>query len=94
MPGVQSAAHGPPVGSLKDAACGRSVVHSVAMSPETLRRILDPEPGTALARAKAYGIDLTQLAEAMQLTPQERFERAATAVRSANDIRRATIRAR
>jgi hypothetical protein len=43
------------------------------MTPETLRRILDPEPGTALWRAKEYGIDLTLLAENVQQSIGERM---------------------
>jgi hypothetical protein len=45
------------------------------MSPGTLRRILDPEPGTALWRAKEYGIDLTLLAENVQQSTTERVRR-------------------
>ncbi|MBV8298169.1 MAG: hypothetical protein JO083_01220 [Candidatus Eremiobacteraeota bacterium] len=65
------------------------------MSPETLRRILTPEPGTALWRAKEYGIDLTQILEAIQMTPEERVERALSTVRSMVELREnVRIRAR
>jgi hypothetical protein len=38
-------------------------------------KILNPEPGSALARARDYGIDLTLLLENLLLTPQERLEK-------------------
>ena len=53
------------------------------MTPETLRRILDPEPGTALWRAKEYGIDLTLLAENIQQTAAERVQRVTRSLRMA-----------
>jgi hypothetical protein len=40
------------------------------------RRILNPEPGSALARAREYGIDLTLIARNISLTPEERLKNA------------------
>jgi hypothetical protein len=42
-------------------------------------RILHPPPGSALARARDYGIDLTLIAENIQLTPQQLLDKAARA---------------
>ena len=53
------------------------------MTPETLRRIVDPEPGTALWRAKEYGIDLTLLAENLQQTTAERVQRVTRSLQTA-----------
>jgi hypothetical protein len=52
-------------------------------------RILNPLPGTALWRAKEFGIDLTLLAQAIQMTPAQRFERAVRTVRTATELRSA-----
>ena len=57
------------------------------MTPETLRRILDPDPGTALARAKEYGIDLTLLVENARKSPEERFDRGQNAARFVEEFR-------
>jgi hypothetical protein len=53
------------------------------MTPETLRRILDPEPGTPLWRAKEYGIDLTLLAENLQQSTAERVRRVTRSLQTA-----------
>ncbi len=42
-------------------------------------RILNPAPGTALARARDFGIDLSLLLEGITSTPERRLERAAQA---------------
>jgi hypothetical protein len=49
------------------------------LSAEARRRILNPEPGTALARARDFGFDLTLILSAVERTPEERLERAARA---------------
>jgi len=58
------------------------------MTPEqeklALELICNPPPGSALATAKEYGIDLTLLHENFKLTPTERarkFEQGARAMR-------------
>ncbi len=45
------------------------------MTEATRRRILDPAPGSALARARDYGIDLTLVLEAVRRTPDEQLAR-------------------
>lgn len=38
-------------------------------------KLLDPKPGSKIAAARDYGIDLTQLAENLRYTPAERIKR-------------------
>ena len=38
-------------------------------------RLLNPKPGSRIAAAREYGIDLTQLAENLRYTPAERIKR-------------------
>lgn len=59
------------------------------MTPETLRRILDPEPGTALWRAKEFGIDLTFVARSLQESDEQRGRRAARSFAMARALRQA-----
>jgi hypothetical protein len=51
------------------------------MTPETEKRLLElienPPPGSAIAEAKAFGVDLYSVFENLKLTPAERFRRAA-----------------
>lgn len=51
-------------------------IDEVAVTEDVRRRILDPAPGTALARARGFGIDLTLVLGAISLSPAERFARA------------------
>jgi hypothetical protein len=56
-------------------------------------RILNPPPGSALARARDYGIDLTLIAENIHLTPQQLLDKAARAqilLRTLREIREKT----
>jgi len=43
------------------------------------QKILDPEPGSALARARDYGIDLTLILRNVTLSPQALLENAVRA---------------
>ncbi len=38
-------------------------------------KLLNPKPGSKIAAARDYGIDLTQLAENLRYTPAERIKR-------------------
>ena len=52
-----------------------------------LARILNPAPGSALARARDYGIDLTLLARNIALTDDERLQNAARNLQMARTLR-------
>lgn len=43
---------------------------------------MNPRPGSKIAEARDYGIDLTQLVENLRLTPSERIKRNDDAVNS------------
>jgi len=45
-------------------------------------KLLDPRPGSRIAEARDYGIDLTQIVENLRLTPAERIRRNDQAVNS------------
>jgi hypothetical protein len=63
------------------------------VTPNEIReRLLHPEPGSAIARARDFGIDLTQLARNVTLTPAQRLEKAARARRMAHTLREARQR--
>ena len=51
--------------------------------------IKNPPPGSKLAEAKAWGVDLTLLFENLKRTPTERARSFASYVRSCNAIRNA-----
>ena len=45
-------------------------------------KLLNPRPGSKIAEARDYGIDLTQIVENLRLTPAERIKRNDQAVNS------------
>lgn len=45
-------------------------------------RLLDPKPGSLIAAARDYGIDLSQLVENLRLTPAGRIKKNDQAVNS------------
>ena len=45
-------------------------------------RLLNPKPGSKIAAARDYGIDLSQLVENLRLTPAERIKKNDQAVNS------------
>jgi len=45
-------------------------------------KLLNPKPGSRIAAAREYGIDLTQIVENLRLTPAERIRRNDQAVNS------------
>jgi hypothetical protein len=71
---------------------------SRAMSPQEYARlatlIAHPPPGSKLAAAKEFGIDLTLLVESLRLTPTERLEKLDAAREFFLELRRAMHRAR
>ena len=60
------------------------------LSQRAVQKILDPEPGSALAHARDYGIDLSLIAENVALTPDEllvKAEQSQELVRTVREIR-------
>ncbi len=68
------------------------------MSPQTRARaielITNPPPGSKLAAAKEYGVDLTLLVENLERTPTERAENLCAAARFFRELKLAGERAR
>jgi hypothetical protein len=55
------------------------------------QRLLDPRPGSRIAAAKEYGVDLTLLVEQLRLSPEERLrklEKAANELEQSRGIAR------
>jgi hypothetical protein len=50
-------------------------------------RLLNPPPGSKMAAAKEYGVDLTLIATQLRLSPLERLRRLQTALASIERIR-------
>jgi hypothetical protein len=57
-----------------------------------LELINNPPPGSKLAAAKAFGIDLTLLIRRLELTPTERLEELESAQQFIQELRKATNR--
>lgn len=55
-------------------------------------RLLNPRPGSKIAEAKDYGIDLTQIVENLRLTPEKRIEKLQTAMIAFDEFRRSAKR--
>jgi hypothetical protein len=68
------------------------------MTPQARNKALDlitnPPPGSKLAAAKSYGIDLTLLVENLELSPSERLEWLSSASDSASELEQAGQRLR
>jgi len=59
-----------------------------------IERITNPPPGSKLAEAKGFGVDLTLLLENLALTPAERLEKLQAAQIFYEELRRAGKRNR
>jgi len=57
-------------------------------------KLLNPKPGSKIAEARDYGIDLTQLVENLRLTPQQRLEKLQAAMISMDKLRHAAVEPR
>jgi hypothetical protein len=57
-------------------------------------KLLDPRPGSKIAEARDFGIDLTQLVENLRLTPAERIRANDDAVNSGLRFEEAMQRAK
>lgn len=68
------------------------------MDPDERKRLLEwianPPPGSKLAAAKDYGIDLTLLLESLEWTPTERLRNAQNAARFFEELRRSGEKSR
>jgi phage baseplate assembly protein W len=57
-------------------------------------KLLNPRPGSKIAEARDYGIDLTQLVENLRLTPAQRIKKNDDAVNSILKFEEAMRRAK
>jgi hypothetical protein len=68
------------------------------LTPEQLaiaeERLRNPAPGSKIAAARDYGIDLTLLIEQLRLTPDERLRNLETTSTQLSEIRGAALRQR
>jgi hypothetical protein len=58
------------------------------MNKEVEAHLLNPPPGSAAARARDFGIDLTLLIERLRRTPEERLNDLQRVMRSLEDARK------
>lgn len=52
-------------------------------------KLLNPRPGSKIAAARDFGIDLTLTVGQLRLTPQERIDRLQTAMRGLDELEKA-----
>jgi hypothetical protein len=64
------------------------------MNEKRFEILLNPPPGSKLAAAKEFGIDLTLLIRKLQMTPEQRLEELQQAMRSFDEIRREADKSR
>ncbi|HEX8163279.1 MAG TPA: hypothetical protein VF538_15520 [Pyrinomonadaceae bacterium] len=57
------------------------------MSRSVEEQLLDPRPGSAAARARDFGIDLTLLIQRLKLTPEQRLDDLQCAMRALEEMR-------
>jgi len=50
--------------------------------------LIDPEPGTAAARARDYGVDLSLTVSNLRLTPEERIKQLDNHIDGMRELRR------
>ena len=62
-----------------------------ALTPEQLiraeNRLLDPAPGSRIAAARDFGVDMSLLLAQLRLSPSERAEQMLEVCRSAEELR-------
>jgi len=59
----------------------------MARTPE--EKLLNPRPGSKIAAARDFGIDLTLTASQLRLTPQQRIDYLQAAMRGLDELARA-----
>ena len=64
------------------------------MNKKQLEKLMNPPPGSKIAAAKEFGIDLTLLIRKLELTPQQRLEELQQAMRSFDELRREAAKSR
>lgn len=52
-------------------------------------KLLNPKPGSKIAAAKEFGIDLTLLVRQLRLTPQQRLDELQSAMESMKELSKA-----
>lgn len=57
-------------------------------------KLLNPKPGSRIAAARDYGIDLTLIVENLRLTPEKRIEKLQEAMIGFGELRRSAKRIR
>lgn len=55
-------------------------------------KLLDPKPGSRIAAARDFGIDLTQIVENLRLSPEKRIEKLQRAMIGFDELRRSAKR--
>ena len=55
-------------------------------------KLLNPKPGSRIAAARDYGIDLTQIVENLRLSPEKRIEKLQQAMIGFDELRRSAKR--
>jgi hypothetical protein len=58
------------------------------MNEKAIEKLLNPPPGSKIAAAKEFGIDLTLLAVNLRLTPQERIDKLQGMMKFVDEIQR------
>ncbi len=59
------------------------------MNEKVMEKLINPLPGSKIAKAKEFGVDLTLLVENLRKTPQERINDLQSAMRFIDEIQRA-----
>jgi hypothetical protein len=66
---------------------GERIVRVIVMDRHVEAHLLNPPPGSAAARARDFGIDLTLLIERLRRTPEERLDDLQRVMRSLTEAR-------
>jgi hypothetical protein len=56
------------------------------------QKLLNPRPGSRIAQARDYGIDLTLIVENLKLTPEQRLEKLQRAMTGFHELRQVAKR--
>ena len=67
----------------------RFLAYYIRMKRTPEERLLDPRPGSKIAEAKEFGIDLTLLASKLRKSPQERIDELQSGMEFLDELKRA-----